>query len=49
MMGKKDLPIVDYQITTGIRDIRYSAFKAQEKLSWTDSVTSEIASRKFNE
>ena len=45
MMGKKDLPIVEYQITTGIRDIRYSANKAEKILGWKDSITSGIASK----
>ncbi len=44
-IGKKDLPIVKYQITTGVRDIRYSAAKAEKILNWQDKITSEIASR----
>jgi len=34
---------IDYQILTGIRDIRYSADKAVRKLGWQDTVTKSIA------
>lgn len=34
---------VDYQILTGIRDIKYSACKSVKNLGWQDSVTKAIA------
>ena len=43
-LGKKDGGSrVDYQILTGIRDIRYSANKAIKELGWQDYKTRSIA------
>ena len=45
MMGKRHQGRVDYQIATGIRNIKYSADKARRELSWIDEETREIALR----
>jgi nucleoside-diphosphate-sugar epimerase len=44
MLGRSGGADVNYQIMTGIRDIRYSADKAVKELGWTDRRTNEIAS-----
>ncbi len=43
-LGRKTLsPSIDYQILTGIRDIRYSAEKAVQELEWQDNITKAVA------
>jgi len=43
MRGRKSSgSSIDYQILTGIRDIRYSAEKAVRELGWQDTVTKSI-------
>lgn len=43
-MGKNTAgPSSDYQITSGIRDIRYSPQKAVEELGWQDVLTKNVA------
>ena len=46
MLGRKSSgSSIDYQILTGIRDIRYSAEKAVQELGWQDNLTKAIATR----
>lgn len=46
MLGRKNSgSSIDYQILTGIRDIRYSAEKAVQELGWQDNLTKAIATR----
>lgn len=46
MLGRKSSgSSIDYQILTGIRDIRYSAEKAVQELGWQDDLTKAIATR----
>jgi len=46
MLGRKSgSSSIDYQILTGIRDIRYSAEKAVRELGWQDNLTKAIATR----
>jgi hypothetical protein len=43
-MGKSTVgPSSDYQITSGIRDIRYSSQKAVEDIGWQDVLTRAVA------
>ncbi len=42
-MGREGGGGVDYQIMTGVRDIRYSAQKAVKELGWQDRKTTAIA------
>jgi nucleoside-diphosphate-sugar epimerase len=47
LMGKSTVgPSSDYQITSGIRDIRYSPQKAVKELGWQDVLTKAIAENK---
>lgn len=43
ILGKSGGADVNYQIMTGIRDIRYSADKAVRELNWQDRLTRQIA------
>lgn len=47
VMGKSTFgPSSDYQITSGVRNIYYSARKAVEELNWKDELTRAIAEKK---
>lgn len=46
MLGRKSSgSSINYQILTGIRDIRYSAEKAVQELGWQDSLSKSIATK----